>query len=131
MNIKLILQLSLFGLAMAFATVYWIPSNIEPVFWLIIFIICAYIIVKKCSEKYFLNGFLVSIVNCVWITSAHIIFFSTYISKHPQEAEMLTKSPFHEFPRLMMLITGPIIGILSGLVLGLFAYLASKTIKRE
>ena len=79
MNIKLIFQLSLFGLAMAFATLFWIPLNYEPFFWLIIFIICAYLIAKKCFEKYFLNGFLVSIVNCIWITAAHLIFFHTYI----------------------------------------------------
>lgn len=40
MDWKLIFQLSLFGLAMAVATVYVIPSNIEPVFWLVIFLIC-------------------------------------------------------------------------------------------
>lgn len=52
MNWKLIFQLSLFGLAMAFATVTWIPSNIEPIFWLAIFIICAYLIATKCSAKH-------------------------------------------------------------------------------
>ena len=33
---KLIFRLSLFGLAMAIATVFAIPSNIEPAFWLVI-----------------------------------------------------------------------------------------------
>jgi len=73
MNTKLIFQLSLFGLAMAIATVFWIPSNIEPIFWVVIFIICAYLIAKKSTGKYFLHGLLVSIVNSVWITAAHII----------------------------------------------------------
>ena len=31
---------------MAMATVYFIPSNIEPLCWLVIFIICAYLIGK-------------------------------------------------------------------------------------
>jgi hypothetical protein len=130
MNKKLIIQLSLFGLAMAIATVFWIPSKIEPVCWLVIFVFCAYLIAKRCSEKYFWNGFLVSIVNCIWITSAHIIFFSSYISNHPQEAEMMGKMPVGS-PRLMMLMTGPIIGIISGLVLGLLAFIASKIIKKK
>ncbi len=39
MNWKLILQLSMFGLAMSVATVYLIPSKIEPAFWLPIFLI--------------------------------------------------------------------------------------------
>ncbi len=42
MNWKLILQLSLFGLAMAVGTVFVIPSNVEPLFWLAIFAVCAY-----------------------------------------------------------------------------------------
>jgi len=49
MNWKLILQLSLFGLAMAFATVFVVPSNIEPLLWLPIFVICAYLIAKRGS----------------------------------------------------------------------------------
>lgn len=75
MKIKLIVQLSLFGFAMALATVFFIPSNIETVCWLIIFIICAYIIARNCSSKFFLHGFLVSLVNCVWITSGHVLLF--------------------------------------------------------
>jgi len=131
MNWKLIFQLSLFGLAMAIATVFVIPSKIEPLFWLAIFFLCAYLIAKNCHEKYFLNGFMVSIINCVWITSAHIILFQAYIANHSDEAEMMTKMPFLLTPRMMMLITGPIIGIISGLVLGLFAYMASLMLKKQ
>jgi amino acid permease len=132
MNYKLILLLSLFGLAMSVATVFWIPSNLEPVLWLLIFILCAYIIALKCSEKYFLNGFLVSIFNCVWIIAGHIIFYQTYLANHQQEAEMMSKMPILEHsPRLMMLITGPVIGIISGLILGLFAFIGSKIIDKK
>ena len=131
MNKKIIFSLSLFGLAMAIATVFWIPSNIEPLFWLTIFIVCAYLIAKKCSGKFFLHGFLVSLVNCVWITSTHIILFESYIANHPQEAEMMKQMPMPDSPRLMMLITGPVIGIISGFVLGLFAFIASKIMKKK
>ncbi len=54
MNWKLILQLSLFGLAMAFATVFFIPSKVEPLVWLAIFIACAYVIATKAPGKSFL-----------------------------------------------------------------------------
>jgi len=131
MNGKLIFQLSLFGLAMGIATVYFIPSNIEPACWLAIFIACAYLIAKNCSEKYFLNGLCVSLVNSVWITAAHIILFDTYFANHPQEAEMMAKMPISITPRLMMLITVPIVGFISGVVLGLFAFVASKILKKE
>ena len=51
MNWKLIFGLSLFGLAMAFATVFVIPSNVEPLFWLAIFIVCAVVIAKRRRES--------------------------------------------------------------------------------
>jgi hypothetical protein len=130
MNWKLIFQLSLFGLAMAFATVYFIPSGAEPFCWLIIFLICAYLIAKKCSGRYFLHGLLVSLVNSVWITAVHILLFRHYIASHPQEAEMMAKMPVPNRPRLMMLMTGPIVGVISGLILGLFAFIASKFVKK-
>ncbi len=129
MNTRLIFLLSLFGLAMAFATVYWIPSTIEPVFWLLIFLVCAFAIAKQAPGQYFLHGFLVSIVNCIWITAAHIALADTYLPRHPQEVAMMAKMPSLS-PRVMMLIIGPVIGIISGLVLGLFSLVASKLLRR-
>ena len=128
MNWKLIFALSMFGLAMAIATVYVIPSNIEPLFWLPIFILCAFIIARRGTPKPFLHGLFVSLVNCVWITTAHIALYDTYIARHPQEAAMVANSAS---PRLMMLGMGPVVGVVSGLILGLFAFGASKLIKPQ
>lgn len=130
MNYKLIFRLSLFGLAMAIGTISLIPTGIEPIFWLAIFIICAYLIAKNCTKKYFLHGFLVGLANCVWVTAAHIICSQTYLAHHAKEAEMLTKMPLPDSPRLMMLMTGPIVGIISGVILGLFAFIASRLVKK-
>ena len=127
MNYKLIVALSMFGLAMGIATVFVVPSNVEPLFWLVIFVICAVIIARAQVPRPFLHGLGVSIVNSVWITAAHIIFYDTYIASHAQETQMLAGSSLPG--RVMMLITGPIIGVLSGLLLGLFALIASKLIK--
>ena len=131
MNYKLIFQLSLLGLAMAIATVFWIPSNIEPIYWLVIFVICAYFIALKSSGKYFMSGFWVSIANCVWITFFHILFFQEYLANHQQEAALIAKMPLPDSPRLMMLITGPVIGIISGLILGLFAFIGSRILQKK
>lgn len=97
MNWKLIFQLSLFGLAMAFATVFWMPS----------------------------------IVNSVWITAAHVAFFATYIANHPEMAEMSDKMPMANHPRRMMILMRPVFGVLFGLILGLFAFIASKMVKNR
>jgi hypothetical protein len=131
MNWKLIFQLSMFGLAMAIATVFWIPSNIEPVFWVIIFVLSAYLIAKQSTNRYFLHGFLTGLGNCVWVTSTHILLFNTYIANHPHEAAMMSKMPMPDSPRIMMLMTGPAIGIISGLIIGLFAFIAHAIVKSK
>jgi len=130
MNWKLIFGLSLFGLAMGIATVYLIPTKFEWIFWLIIFIICAYLIAKNAPGNYFLHGFLVSIVNSIWITATHVMLFTTYVANHPDVVEMNAKMPMADHPKRLMAVSGPIIGIISGLVLGLFAFIASKLVKK-
>jgi lysylphosphatidylglycerol synthetase-like protein (DUF2156 family) len=132
MNWKIILQLSLFGLIMAFGTVSLIPEKIEPLFWLVIFIFCAYIIAKVCSGKYFLHGFMLSIFNSVWITAVHAIFVATYIKNHPDmsPANMHMPAAMYSHPRELMVIMGPIFGAIFGLFQGLFAFVASKIVKK-
>ena len=127
MNWRLILSLSLFGLAMAVATVFVIPSTVEPLFWLAIFAVCAYVIATKAPGQYFLHGLMVSIVNSVWITAAHVLLFDQYIARHAKEAQMMARMPMA--PRAMMIVTGPVVGLISGVVLGLFAFIASRFIK--
>ena len=132
MNWKLIFLLSLFGLAMGLATVSLIPSNIEPFCWLVIFVISSISIAKYAPGKFFLHGFCVSLVNSVWITAAHCAMFYTYIANHPEYIQAIDGLPpaLAEHPRRMMLVIGPITGILSGVILGLFAWVASKIIKK-
>ena len=130
MNWKLVFQLSLFGLAMGIATIMWIPGSVEPIFWLFIFVICAFFIARNCTSKYFLNGFFVSIVNSVWITFFHVVFFIHYMASHPEMQLMNALMPLHHHPRILMIITGPVVGAVSGLVLGLFAFIASKFVKK-
>ena len=130
MNWRLIFRLSLFGLAMALLTVALIPSGVEAICWLIIFVICAYIIAKKCTGNYFLHGFLVSMVNAVWITTAHVFFYNSYIAHHPDMQSMSAHMPMPTHPRLMMLFMGPLFGAAFGLILGLFSLVASRLVKK-
>jgi hypothetical protein len=130
MNWKLILQLSLFGLAMAISTVYWIPSSLEPIFWIAIFIICAYLIATKCTGQFFLHGLFVSLVNSIWITVIHVLLFKDYKMHHADEVEMMRSLPVPgiENPDV---IYGSVDRFISGLVLGLFAFIASKIWKNK
>jgi len=132
MNWKLIFQLSLFGLAMAFATVSLIPTRVESGLWLVIFVICAWLIARIAPGNYFWHGFLVSMVNSVWITAVHAYFYGRYIAHHPDMVEMSAKIPFlSDHGRRQMIVMGPLFGVAFGLILGLFAFLASKGVRRQ
>ena len=137
MNWNLILRLSLFGLAMGIATVFWIPTHVEPFFWLAIFVLCAILIARRCSKRYFLHGFLVSLCNSVWITAVHAAFFDRYVAFHPEVLQMSASLPLSEHPRVAMVLFGPVVGAVFGLVLGLLsvicrvvAFIASKLVKK-
>jgi hypothetical protein len=126
MNGKLIVQLSLFGLVMALATVWVIPSTVEPLAWLVIFPVCAYFIARRAPGSYFLHGLLVGILNSVWITSAHLLWFDAYIARHSREAAMMGRMPLA--PKAMMLVTGPIVGVVSGIFLGILALVVHRIV---
>jgi hypothetical protein len=129
MNWKLIFLLSLIAIPMAFGTAFFIPSTLEPVLWIVIFLFCAYIIAKKCSRRFFLNGFMVSIFNCIWISLIHFTFFDAYYRNHPELARMNDATP--EAMRYAMLFIGPLVGIFSGTILGLFSWGVAKFILKK
>jgi len=128
MNWKLVLQLSLFGLAMGVGTVFFIPSTIEPFFWLIIFLVSAYLIATRCSDRHFVHGVAVGLANSVWVTGSHVLLFSRYIANHPREAAMMSSMPLPTHPRVMTLIVGAGIGLVSGIVIGALALLARRMV---
>jgi hypothetical protein len=128
MSWKLIFALSLFGLGMGFATVYAIPTKIEPWAWLGIFLVCALVIAKRAPGKHFVHGLCVGLMNGIWVTGAHVALFDRYAARHARELAMAAQwGP----PRQMMLVVGPVIGLLSGIVLGIFAFVASKLVESK
>ncbi len=61
---------------MGIATVFVIPSNIEPWFWLLIFGECAFLIARGRSSLHFLHGLPM-----------------TYIANHSKETAMMKSMP--------------------------------------
>lgn len=127
MNWKLIFALSLFGLAMAIGSLFGLGMA-EPLLWLAIFIICAWLIAKRAPGKYFLHGFLMSVVNSIWITAIHATFFTIYAKNNPQ---FVQSAPPGMNPRVLMIVMGPVFGVLFGLIAGLFAFIAAKIVKKQ
>jgi hypothetical protein len=131
MKWPLIFLLSVFGLAMGFATVNYIAVTAEPFCWSLIFIICAFVIGRYCTEEYFLNGFTVSILNAVWMTILHLTFFTAYASNHDAEMEIMQRLLMPDDPQVMMFFTGIISGAVSGVILGSLSFVASKLINNN
>ena len=65
--------------------------------------------------------------NSVWITGAHVYFFSRYLVNHAAEADMLKAS---SNPKMLMTTTGIAVGVISGALIGLLALLAGKVVKK-
>jgi LytS/YehU family sensor histidine kinase len=128
MNWKLICVLSLIAIPMGFATVYYIPYNLATVIWLVIFIACAFIIARFSSRNFFLHGVIVSVFDAIWITAIHFLFFDAYLKLNPQQAAIPDVTP--QQLRYLGLIFGPLIGMLCGVLLGLFSRVAAKILKK-
>ncbi|MEI7986258.1 MAG: hypothetical protein WCI55_11580 [Armatimonadota bacterium] len=127
MNWGLLLRLSAFGFVMAIATISFIPIGIEPILWLVIFGFCAYSIAKNCEDRYFFHGFMLSIINCIFIVAFHVAFWDTYSAAH---SDMVASFPKDINPRMISAASGPIFGVLSGIVQGLMCVAAAKIQKK-
>jgi hypothetical protein len=65
----------------------------------------------------------------VWVTSAHVLLFDQYLARHAKEAAMMSSMPMPTHPRVMMTLIGPVIGLVSGIVLGIFAVVATRLVR--
>lgn len=128
MNWKLIFSLSLFGLAMAFATVYWIPVRTEVWIWPFIMVISAYFIAKNTSN-YFSNGILIGLLNSIWINIAHALLITSFLTLN-SDMQNQTHWPLAGHVRLNLVIVGTIIGLVSGFIMGILAWIIAKIVKK-
>src|SRR4029078_2278228 len=131
MNWKLCVFLSILGLLVGMMTISMVPSTIEPFLWLAVFFVTAFFTAKYAPGKYFLHGFVISILNSVWVTLAHMSRYDDYVAAHPEWLQMLQSLPpgIAKDPRMLMVPVGLVSGLISGLVLGLFVWVASKFVK--
>jgi hypothetical protein len=131
---RLIFELSLLGLLMGFATVWFIPFKSEIYFWLIIYIYSAYRIGNIHRGNYFLHGFLVSVLNGCWYALVHVFFYHEFIAFHPEELSLFQLLSLEQSPKFATLVTGPLFGAGFGLLVGTLsmgAYLLRKKLKKN
>lgn len=129
MNWKLVLQLAMFGIAMGLGTVFFVPSKVEPILWLIVFLLSGYAITKHCVRLRFLNALLVGLLDSLLKTSVHVVFFSDYVARHAQEMAMIRQMTSAVSPRQLILLSSPIWGVIYGTATGVFALLIGMFVK--
>ena len=128
MNWNLIVRLSFLGFIMGASTALGIPMMVTAILWLAFYGVCVVVIAKRCTHKYFLNGFMLSLVNIGWVTGFHVIFYKIYLTNNPAIELLYTLLPFSESPRLGMIFMAPILGSFFGLLVGFFSFLVAKVI---
>ena len=129
MNWKLIFFLSLFGIVMGLLSIFGFTRGIEWILWIVIAVICAAVISKKQSPKYFAHGLVTGLLDGVYNGIIQSAFYSMYLQNNPESIEGFRQSPVN--PRFFVLLMGPLIGLIYGCVIGFFAVLYAKVSKRK
>ncbi len=126
MKLTVILQLSLLGLAMALADVFFIPPALSSLLWLAVYLYYAYAIAKNCRTWRFFHGLLLGLLNSAWITVTKVAFLERYLARHPMELSMI--ATVHEHlkgsPQGIVALIESLSGLVVGCVIGVFAVVA-------
>jgi len=132
MNWKLIILLSLLGVVSAVLSVYLLAPTAEFFVWIGVTLASALLIGRYAARRWFLHGFVLAMVNAFWVTVTQVALFHTYVATHPEYLRMTETLPdvLAAHPRRLVLYRAPIIAVLSGMVTGLFAWIAGRSMDR-
>ncbi|HYM92698.1 MAG TPA: hypothetical protein VET23_01050 [Chitinophagaceae bacterium] len=121
MNWPLILLLSLFGVLMGILSVNGLTKKIEPILWLAFGFFTAFILSRNVTATVFWHGLFIGIFWGTLSSGIQSIFFETYLKNNPQYHKAFKKSAVLR-PRYLILLVGPILGLITGTVLGGLAW---------
>ena len=134
MNWKLILLLSLLGLAHAVVFVGGLPDQVSALSWPVVWGICAVVISRRAPGHHFWHGFGVGLLNWFWVTVTHVVLFETYVAHHPGETAARWTKALPALPVIGSIAAtlrhydSPIPGA-SAVIIGLLAWLTSRFLK--
>ncbi|QQS35788.1 MAG: hypothetical protein IPM56_16330 [Ignavibacteriales bacterium] len=130
-NLKLILPLLFFGILMGAAGVLGLLGKYELIIWLPVFMVCAFILAKFLTAKFFVNGFVLGFLLAVLSSAIQVIFFDHYINNNPQLKSGFEKLPSPGDAKIFFIMMAPLIGLLSGITLGVFTTAFKKLIFKK
>ena len=131
MNWKLISLLAGFGVLMGVASVLGLTAGIEGALWAVIGLICVVVIAWRAPGHSFQHGFLVGLLAGTVASLLQFLFFPTYMSNNPDLATRFAQVPGGLNARSFVLILAPVIGLVSGIVLGAVCWLVAMVIAKR
>lgn len=131
MKWKIVLRLSLLGVPVGFAGVYGLSGNAALAVWLIVFVVFAVVIARSMESDFFVHALLASILAGLFVGIIHAAFINSYIAHNAQLNSANAMMPKTSHPRLLMVVLGPFIGAVTGVVAGLMAVAAGRIMKKK
>jgi hypothetical protein len=128
MDWNLVGRLSLLGLALGAVTAFVVPPAVETWLWLAIIALSAYAIARSKVPRPFAHRFAMAVLAIVWHTLVHVLFFEHFARVNAEYVESIRKLPLD--PRITLLLIGPVVGTFSGVVVGIFAVIAARFVRR-
>lgn len=125
MDWKVIVILSGLGLIMGLLSVKGFTGKLEPFLWLLFGIAVSLVLSKNIDDRVFFHGLLIGLAWGALNGLTQSVFFDTYITNNPQLQEGFQKTTFMP-ARYFVLTTGPVIGLITGLVIGGLSLLLKK-----
>ena len=126
MNWKLIGLLSGFGVLMGVASVLGFTKGLEGLLWPVIGGICVLLVVWRAPGRLFLHGFCVGLIGGAVAPVIQVLLFSTYMANNPELATRFAEFPVGMEARYFFLMLSPVIGLVSGLLLGFVCWLVAR-----
>jgi hypothetical protein len=116
---------------MGVLTSFVVTSEVEMYVWIPIMLIIAYFVAKQASGKYFLHGFLTSVLSGFWLLLVHALLWDNFyaLNKVSMDADFAGMPQGFSMKVIMLAVT-PFVGAFFGLIQGLLAFLASKIVKK-
>ena len=121
MKTQLVLLFGILGILMGFLSVKGLTKGIEPILWLVLGIFTTIIIARNITEKWFIVIIIIGVLWGFFNAVMQSLFLDEYLANNPDYASSFRKAPVN--PRLFVLVTGPLIGLATGLVLAFMIWL--------
>ena len=111
---------------MGLASVFGYTQSNEWLYWLVIAVISGVVIAKVADRQIFVKSVVVGLFMGIFTGVIQSVLFDKYLENNPQSLDGFKEIPLSLAPQFVVLFTGPFIGIVFGLFIGLIAIIIDK-----